>query len=521
MRQFSTEVCGYDVFNQIHSPFALNSRWTCFALGKTGIISNGTYHMLRRREIIHTADGGRVTRWEGLDIIPSKFPGKKTRSGAIREERSFDLVGTSDAFRDNAVMIPYGGWNPPCPLVESKQRPGADTYLMGTSVKDGGSGIIDGNPAIMRFLGMPDFCSPGARIDEAERPEDINCELIELCGKDHEILKKKAKVTPGWEGFNNLEHKYVVITYGGIDDDKLRLSYSQTDRRKTLYPYVHKERPPINQEAAAAGKAANKRKREEAKTARTRRLKGKAKDVSEASEQSQADVGEALGGQELSELDAGSLEGSVEEVSEVDTEADGVQSEGLVDREVGPYDNDDHRNELRLAYWFRKRGYPCQRPNGGVSRNQAEELGIFLGGRYDKKALGIFNFSWSRIYTTLNDPRLKAFRLKMIKLAGKGPLTQEIEEKVAAAGAAEETSLTETGPVEATDSAYVDSNTTGEANVDTGEPSEVANEVATATPVDESKRKREVPSWFPTMPSKEVRKMSGYIKVYTMSDCND
>ena len=100
----------------------------------------------------------------------------------------------------------------------------------------------------------------------------------------------------------------------------------------------------------------------------------------------------------------------------------------------------------------------------------------------------------------------------MIKLAGKGPLTREIEEQVAVAGAAEEVSLTETGPVEATESAPVDSNAAGEATVDTGEPSEVANEIATAAPVDESKGRREVPSWFPTI-AKEVRKLSGYVNV--------
>ena len=265
---------------------------------------------------------------------------------------------------------------------------------------------------------------------------------------------------------------------------------------------MRKERQPYDPENAWASKAAKKRKREETKAVRTKSLTTKSRRVQEASEQGQAEVVEALDGQELSELEAGSLDSSVEEVFEVATEVDSVEGEGLVDREVGPYDDDDHRNELRMAYWFQKRGYPCQRANGSVSRNQAEELGIFLGGRYDKKALGIFNFSWSRIYTTLNDPRLKAFRLKMIKLAKKGPLTQEIEEQVAAAGAAEETSLTETGPV--------DSNAAGEANEDTGEPSEVTDEIATAAPVDESKGRKEVPYCFSTI-AKEVRKMSGYV----------
>ena len=433
--------------------------------------------MLRRREIIHTADGGRVTKWDGLDIVPSKFPGKLTRSGAIREERSFDLIGTSKEFRDNVVMVPYGGWKPPDCLLEGKLLPGADAYLMGTSVKSGGSGIIDGNPAIMRFLGKPDFCSPGARIDEGERPEDINCELIELCGQDHDVLKEKAEATPGWEDFQNLEHKYVVLTYGGIDCEKLRLSYSQTDRRKTLYPYVRKERKPYDLEKALATKATKKRKREEARAARTESLTSKSRKVQETSEPGQEEVRDALDSQELSELDTRSLGDSAEEVSAVAAEVDSEESEGLVDPEVGPYDDDEHRNELRMAHWFRENGYPCNRTNGSVSKLQAEELGLFLGGRYDKKALGIFNFSWSRIYTTLNHVRLKAFRQRMVKLAGKGPLTREIEERVAAALAAESTVSSEAGPAEVSNSAPEDINTAGEELVDAGELSEAASEV--------------------------------------------
>ena len=83
---------------------------------------------------------------------------------------------------------------------------------MGTPVSKGGSGIIDGNPAIMRFLGKPDFCGPGSYIDEATKASEVNCELVEFWGEDHKLLLKKTKNVPGWEGFNNLQHKYCVVT---------------------------------------------------------------------------------------------------------------------------------------------------------------------------------------------------------------------------------------------------------------------------------------------------------------------
>ena len=132
-----------------------------------------------------------------------------------------------------------------------------------------------------------------------------------------------------------------------------------------------------------------------------------------------------------------------------------------------------HRNELRLLKWFREKGYPCLWPTGEVSRKQAEDLGLFLGGRYDKKATGIFNLSSYRIHTELNDRDLIEFRRRMIDLAKGDPLTLAIEKEVAAILEAEEASLPEANSVEMTDSANDASNVAGDEAITTGEPSQV------------------------------------------------
>lgn len=223
MRQFSVKVCDYAIFWQ-KSISPTQIFWTAyFALGKTSKNQRGRLYLTCAERVrIHSE---RVTKWDGLDIVPNQFPGKNIRSGALGGERSFDLIGTSMAFKNDVVMIVYGGWNIPDALRKGRLSQNQDGHLLGLSVKDGGSGFLDGNPAIMKFLGKADFCSPGARSDEAEKPEKVNCEIIELCGKDHTLLKRKAKKTPGLGGFDNLEHKYCVVTYGGIDNAKLRLNY--------------------------------------------------------------------------------------------------------------------------------------------------------------------------------------------------------------------------------------------------------------------------------------------------------
>ena len=153
-----------------------------------------------------------------------------------------------------------------------------------------------------------------------------------------------------------------------------------------------------------------------------------------------------------------------------------MDADNWIDLEVGPYEDDVHRNELRLLKWFRQKGYPCLWPSGEVSRKQAEDLGLFLGGRYDKKATGIFNLSSYRIHTELNDRDLIEFRRRMIELAKGGPLTLAIEEEVAAMLEAEEASLAEANPVETTDSAIDTSNVAGDETITTGEPSLVADD---------------------------------------------
>ena len=78
------------------------------------------------------------------------------------------------------VGMVYGGWDLPANLLDGRHRSDMDIFLLGTPVSKGGSGIVDGNPAITKFLGKADFCGPGAYIDEASKASEVNCELVEF-----------------------------------------------------------------------------------------------------------------------------------------------------------------------------------------------------------------------------------------------------------------------------------------------------------------------------------------------------
>ena len=224
------------------------------------MLDKGEYDVLTRYACIQAMDGHYINVWNGLTITRVKITaGMPTRFTRERMVTTTRLTCNDTSYFTRLTVILYGGTLVPDSFALRMLKDECQ-YMMGRSVDQGGSGYVDGDPALMR--GAPEYTNVGAIIDEPSHDVQPNCLFKELTNKQHKKLMKKIAGLAEWDGFNH-DHYYVVVTVKPLElGEVLSVSYFLEDRRSTTYSYASKPREkPVNVKAMLDGKQAKKDKR--------------------------------------------------------------------------------------------------------------------------------------------------------------------------------------------------------------------------------------------------------------------
>ena len=224
------------------------------------MLHEGEYDVLTRYDCIQAMDGHHINVWNGLTITRVQIAaGMPTRFTQERTTITTRLTCNDPAYFKRLTVIMYGGTLVPDSYV-LRMTQVEFTYMLGTSVDQGGSGYVDGDPALLR--GAPEYTNVGAAIDEPPHDAQPNCVFKELTDEQHKVLMEKIEGLAEWDGFNHT-HYYVVVTNKPLElGEVLSVSYFWRDRRTTTYSYAGKPREkPVDVAAMVKGKEAKKDQR--------------------------------------------------------------------------------------------------------------------------------------------------------------------------------------------------------------------------------------------------------------------
>ena len=237
-------------------------------------LDSGDYDVITRKDCIQAMDGHYINIWNGLRINRISIPaGMPTRFTDYRGAFTTVIRCNDPKYFMRLTVIIYGGTYVSKAEVDYLPLE-ATQYLVGRSECEGGKGILDGNPFILR--GAPEYTNVGATIDEPKCDQVANCMFVTLDDEQHKILVEKIQDLPEWNGFNH-SHWNVVVTLKPLElEEILMIRYDWAKRSGCTYSYARPPRKiPVNTDAMAKGKEAKKRSKEKQISGLTKSKKAK------------------------------------------------------------------------------------------------------------------------------------------------------------------------------------------------------------------------------------------------------
>ena len=164
------------------------------------MLEKGEYDVLTRYACIQDMDGHYINVWDGLTITRVKITaGMPTRFTRERTVTTTRLTCNDTSYFTRMTVILYVGTLAPDSFVLRMSKDEFQ-YMIGTSVEQGGSGYIDGDPALMR--GAPEYTNVGATIDEPSHDVQPNCLFKELTDEQHNKLIERIEGLAEWDGLS-------------------------------------------------------------------------------------------------------------------------------------------------------------------------------------------------------------------------------------------------------------------------------------------------------------------------------